>query len=864
MLRTWLAGLALALPIAAAAPAAAQNPADQTPPARESAADLCDRLAADPLDATRPAALTPVPDGLVDAAAASEACRLAAAERPDDPRYPHQAGRALMLGPLDPATAAEARSLLERAAAAGHAAAALRLGELLLEPAPEAAADRLDPDRIDREAPSRALDAFREAKRLGSTEADVAIGRLVESGRLVISDLATAERLYRDAAAAGVASASRALGAIALTGPALRRDYDQARGLLETALRGGDADAGVILAEMAARGLGEPADPAKAERLLRDAVDAGSRLAEAALGRVLAGRSAEEAIMGRDGLQRAARRGDRRAELALLEMTLADPATAASARESALRRLNAFANAGSADAAMLIGEERLRGGDQAGAAAAFALARSLGHPGAAYRILSLDARAPAEREADLRALAVAGDDRAILDLARLLVSQFRGQEAEGWYVIAANANAPGVRRSLADAYLTGSIGRTSNKLGKDWLEKAVQGGDAGARAALGQVLLIEAATTGDYGPARDLFEAAAAEGDLEAVHQLGLMALNGLGRDRDVQAAAAELRKAAEGGHVPSMTTLSSLYLSDTLGLPNAAEAQRWAIRAAEAGDVSSMFSLAVMAAERSPDPAAEAEAVRWLTAAHDKGMPEATMALAMANRYGVGTRKDEARAFALVSGLAATGDFSAQLALARMHELGIGAPRDPALALQLYEDMILRDGTPSAVLGAARLLETGIDGAPQTDRAFEYYVRAQGFELDAGIAAVARFRMTGLSIAAADRSVFANVQRVFEKTAGLTEFRDALQRPLPLAAEAFARIACADRELAADCRAAIAQLEALVENDGAEDARPALARLLREGIGMRADRRRAEVLEAEHLEARRRLILTNQIVEFD
>lgn len=97
--------------------------------AADPAVARCDALAADPLDASRPAAVTGIAFASLDASEAVPACAAAIQAEPGMPRLQYQMGRAhLARGEIEPALDAFAV-----AAEAGHPAAMFELGIVLID-----------------------------------------------------------------------------------------------------------------------------------------------------------------------------------------------------------------------------------------------------------------------------------------------------------------------------------------------------------------------------------------------------------------------------------------------------------------------------------------------------------------------------------------------------------------------------------------------------------------------------------------------------------------------------------------------------------------------------------------------------------
>lgn len=178
----------------------------------------CDRLAASPLDASRPAGVAGVSFGQIDTTQAQDTCR-AALEASNEPRLAFQLGRAIHQdGHFD-----EAASFYEDAAMAGHADAMVGLSQVLNEITRHRSAELLEQAaakgsingiynlavfaRDQQSDGAQALKLFADAAARGDAEAAYNAAVLYDEGDLVMRNAAFAERYYRQALNAGHASA---------------------------------------------------------------------------------------------------------------------------------------------------------------------------------------------------------------------------------------------------------------------------------------------------------------------------------------------------------------------------------------------------------------------------------------------------------------------------------------------------------------------------------------------------------------------------------------------------------------------------------------------------------------------------------
>jgi TPR repeat protein len=116
----------------------------------------------------------------------------------------------------------------------------------------------------------QALDRLRPLAAQGNSEAQYALGTMLEAGRGVAQDKSAALKLYQQSADAGYPFAQKKIGLYYY----FAKQYDQAfamlRSLTQMGFRGEVSGA---LAEMYRHGLGTPVDEAKAECWMRKTVE---------------------------------------------------------------------------------------------------------------------------------------------------------------------------------------------------------------------------------------------------------------------------------------------------------------------------------------------------------------------------------------------------------------------------------------------------------------------------------------------------------------------------------------------------------------------------------------------------------------
>lgn len=153
----------------------------------ETATAVCDRLAASPIDPSRPDGVVGLEFGAIDVASALPACRAASAAEPDSPRLQFELGRV----ELKAGDAATALALFRKAAAAGHAGAMNSVG-IAYEHGVGVARDMAE-----------AMRWHRRSAEAGDSAAMHRLGLALVRGEGVKMDRAEALRWFRKSAAAG-------------------------------------------------------------------------------------------------------------------------------------------------------------------------------------------------------------------------------------------------------------------------------------------------------------------------------------------------------------------------------------------------------------------------------------------------------------------------------------------------------------------------------------------------------------------------------------------------------------------------------------------------------------------------------------
>jgi len=210
----------------------------------------CDRLAASPLDSSRPKNTAGVELSKIPVVAAGRACDEAMRRSPEVARFPFQAARVAIAR----ADYAAARNLYEKASARGSSLAMYSLGLLYSEgkivPLDYAEARRW----------------YAKAVALNSAFAMPELAALYEKGLGGPEDAAEALRLYRAAATAGDRVSMTKVGNFYETGFGIRQDYAEAIRWYKKSADRGDAGAMRQLGKLYESGLGVAKNAAEARQ----------------------------------------------------------------------------------------------------------------------------------------------------------------------------------------------------------------------------------------------------------------------------------------------------------------------------------------------------------------------------------------------------------------------------------------------------------------------------------------------------------------------------------------------------------------------------------------------------------------------
>lgn len=421
-----------------------------------------------------------------------------------------------------------------------------------------------------------------KAAEAGSAEGQAILGYILTNGPEELHDLAAAHRWYEASAAAGCAEGSLGLAlSLARRGVAPNRTGIERQ--LQRAVDGGLSTAVYLLAVLKENGQEEPCDLQAAAELYERAAGDGVTAAQLRLGLALLdgafGRRDEEA--GEAWMRRAALTGN-------------------------------------AEAAFLLGDRSVKGGN----------------PNFA--------------------------------------------EAIAWFRQAVDGGHPAAARALASLYLTGNGVAKDVEEGTRLLRVAANSGHRDAQVDLANLFLRGADEAGDPASIAQWFEAAAASGDRIAAFNLGMCFAKGVGVQQDEGQAAHWLRRAAEG--IGEAQYMYGRILLDGRGVPaNAREARLWFARAARSGVLDAQVALGEMLVNGRGGKALPEDALAIFRHAASKGHAGAMFALGLLHANGHGLPTDAAAAQKWFMAAAKRGHGQAELMMGRYLSKGLGGEYDPA-----------------------------------------------------------------------------------------------------------------------------------------------------------------------------------------
>jgi TPR repeat protein len=381
-------------------------------------------------------------------------------------------------------------------------------------------------------------------------EARFELGRLYETGRGVLRDLADAAACYEDAAAQGHAEAMTRLAVLLVTGGAtgeatpiaalhpngatVARAPERARALACAAAEAGNVEARTLAGYLHAAGIGGPVDMAAALAHYEPAARAGNVEAALGLGTLLAGGhvGAADAAAARPWFEKAAAAGNATARTSLaidLLRGLGGEADPARARDL----LEAAAASGHAPASRILGLTLLDG--------------HLGPPDAAAG------------ERHLRGAAARGDVEAIHRLAELVRARAPA-EARSLHRRAADRDHVASMRRLADMLRRGEGGERDPEGAIRWLEAAAEHGDRDAQFALGVAHAVGDGVPFDLAKAAAWSQRAAEAGHSAAKVNIGRFQMQGTGTTRDPASALRWLGSAFDDGELAAVVALGELF----------------------------------------------------------------------------------------------------------------------------------------------------------------------------------------------------------------------------------------------------------------------------------------------------------------
>jgi len=272
------------------------------------------------------------------------------------------------------------------------------------------------------------------------------------------------------------------------------------------------------------------------------------------------------------------------------------------------------------------------------------------------------------------AAADAGDVPSMLLLARLHEGQFGFPEKKdmkkamtGYAKAAGLGDAPAMA-AYGSRLLSGEKEFRDEAKGREWLKKAIEGGETAAYLALGD---FEENVKEDLKAALAFYERGKDAGQIDSTLRAATFYIEGKGTEKDVPRGIQLLEAAAKAGSPVAHLQLAVQRLSGET--PDMSTGYGHLVAAANGGLVEAQNELGLLYLSGKMGAADPAAGVAWLTRAAQGGYPQAQNNLATLYERGAGVPQNLNNAGQLYSLAANQGHGPATLALARMHAQGLG-----------------------------------------------------------------------------------------------------------------------------------------------------------------------------------------------
>ena len=289
--------------------------------------------------------------------------------------------------------------------------------------------------------------------------------------------------------------------------------------------------------------------------------------------------------------------------------------------------------------------------------------------------------------------------------------------------LSANQGFPRAMTLLGMFNLYGENGKSNPKAAREWLRKGAEGGDAGAKAQLGEMLFEGKGGPKDPTSGERLLLDAAQE---DPAHYITIVNYywNGVFVPKNESKGFGLYAKAAQAGLADAVSNMGGFYERGEHVAQNNAEAVKWYRRAAEQGDFNAAFRLGLMYDEGRGVGQSASEAAKLFRQAGDSNV-EAALRLGLMLEAGRGVPQDYAAAATCYRKSLERQNFSSnQHNLARLYELGLGVEKNYAEAFRLYKAAADQGLAPS--MQAVGGFYYDGKGVPQNyDEALKWYRKA-------------------------------------------------------------------------------------------------------------------------------------------
>lgn len=306
---------------------------------------------------------------------------------------------------------------------------------------------------------------------------------------------------------------------------------------------------------------------------------------------------------------------------------------------------------------------------------------------------------PEQQRHWLEEAAVREHPMAMSDLADILMSEGKAEEAMGLYQKAAEAGNYEARRKYAT--MQGDTREDIEELRK--IMKDLTSTDYPYDLYnYGNLMYKSALTVEDYREAFKYLKLASEKGWLDADFLLAQMYRDGNGVDRSIEDYEKRLIYAAEGGHAKAMSALAEAYLDGKYIQKDNEKAFQWYMRSASSGNMKSQYQVAVMLSSGIGCEKDEEAAKQWFARYSSTALNDSrkiAMDTMKSRRIDIDISND------MLKAMSKSFHPQSMVSLASKYESGNGFKKNTDAAVSLLEKASVAGGSPRTKL-AERYLE--------------------------------------------------------------------------------------------------------------------------------------------------------------